>query len=67
MINLFCRYFPPPSEGGGHVFFKNLILKFEESINLYTHQEAIDLNKKNIKIGLTESLLVSDENQIVKS
>ena len=50
MINLFCRYFPPPSDGGGNVFFKNLILKFEESINLYTHHKAINLYKKYINI-----------------
>ena len=50
MINFFSRHFPPPHDGGGQVFFENLLSRIEVPVRFYTQRNAIELNKKNIQI-----------------
>ena len=49
MINFFLRHYPPPHDGGGHVFFSNIINNIGDEVTLFTHRNAYNPNLVNVK------------------
>ena len=49
MINLFSRHFPPPHDGGGQLYYKNLVTRLDGRIRFFTHRNAMDLDNENIE------------------
>ena len=49
MINFFLKHYPPPYDGGGHVFFSNIIANIDSKITLFTHKNAHNPNLVNVK------------------
>jgi len=49
VINFFFRHYPPPHNGGGHVFFSDIIKNIGDNITLFTHKNAENPNLDNVE------------------